>query len=65
MLPVLIMKNKILSVILILAITFIVYSVYKGYEIKNDIESNGIISIGKYISKASYGKQRSNISFFI
>lgn len=54
------MRKIFLGFIFILIFGFIIASIIKGYEIKNDIENNGKASVGKYI-KREWGKEPSNI----
>lgn len=58
------MKNKILALILILAFTFFAYSIVKGYMMKYDIEKNGKISVGQFVSQDNYGKGQLNYFIF-
>lgn len=58
------MKNKILILILALGVTFVIYSISKGYLIKYDIEKNGKVSIGKFVIQDNYGKGQLNYFIF-
>lgn len=58
------MKNKISAFIVISIIIVFGCFLAKGYMIKNDIEKNGKITIGKFVLQDNYNKGQTNFFIF-
>ena len=57
--------KKTIYVLISLTITICVSSMMiKGYKIKHDLEKNGKITIGKYVSRKNYPKSTKNYFIF-
>lgn len=58
------MKNNFYKFIIIGFILFVVYQIYSGYSIKNEINKNGVFSIGKYVSQDRKPKVEQNFMIY-